>query len=562
MSYLEKVDERAPLAMVFASQVQVQASPVALAQQIIVEQRSISATPNLRNNSTSVATNGRAKSLLSPNPRPTRDNPVAQKVQRDRLKANLETMDWESNANAQASIQDGGAEISIRGLAGPYTVVGSNFAPGTTAADIRAAMFPIGGAMQDCRIVSKVPTVEAEMVFSEKARADNVIAAFNNMKASLLRAADGLLLRMYLKLGNSSAPLEASARAAPPRNAPSEPKAARIDLTYEENHYDKQREQSDRSRRRAEPELQDGRYGFEAKEDRLEVDNNDGRGSYRDEQRHSGRGRDVGSPRDERRLYSDDLYRRPRGRGFRTKNLTASCDIYHLPLTSLISPGFADISTWLFLSISLHGSTSRVLDLFINLHVDNRKFNMEVNTATDEPTECPGTAWNEARIGSSIARLQELHARLSGLRDTVSRLVDPMLVQQASPEELYMSFASNATTIKSDIQDFTRLVHDDGSKELFRKAAESRLQNSEDIRGWRVTEHEEWLDVRNVDSLMALGTDSTMAPDQEVPRDLTIEEIRATMEQFNNAHSGIDGSLDEVSKALTVMTLQPTSIKT
>ncbi|KAL8681418.1 MAG: hypothetical protein Q9186_002493 [Xanthomendoza sp. 1 TL-2023] len=274
----------------------------------------MSATPVLRNNPNSPAINGRqrgAKSMLSPNPRPARDNPMAQKVQKDRLKANLATMDWESSATDQANVEDGGAEISIRGLAGPYTVVGSNFAPGTTAADIQAAMFPMGGEMQDCRIVSKAHTVVAEMVFLEKARAENVIAAFNNMKA------DGRLLRMYLKLGNSSPPLEAPARAAPPRNAPSEPKAARIDLTYEENHYDKQREQSDRSRRRAEPELQDGRYGFQAKDDRMEVDNDNGRGSYPDEPRQSEHGRDVGSRRDDRRLYSDDLYRRPRGRGFR-----------------------------------------------------------------------------------------------------------------------------------------------------------------------------------------------------------------------------------------------------
>ncbi|KAL8818399.1 MAG: hypothetical protein Q9223_002953 [Gallowayella weberi] len=203
---------------------------------------------------------------------------------------------------------------------------------------------------------------------------------------------------------------------------------------------------------------------------------------------------------------------------------------------------------------------------------------MEVHTATDEPTETPETAWNEARIESSLARLQELHARvclsyihrleqllmttlqLSSLRDTVSRLVDPMIIQKSSPEELYMSFASNATTIKSDIQDFTRLVHDDGSKELFRKAAESRLQNSEDIRGWRVTEHEEWLDVRNVDSPVALGTNGTVAPDEDVPRDFTIEELRATMERFKTAHSSIDGSLDEVSKALMVTLPSPAGI--
>lgn len=121
---------------------------------------------------------------------------------------------------------------------------------------------------------------------------------------------------MYLKLGNSSAPPKAPSHDNAPRNAPSEPKANRIDLTYEDNAYNKQREQSDRSRRRAEPELQDGSYGFEAKEDRMEVDG-DRHDSYRDSRRASGRGRNVGAPRDERPLYSDDLYRRPRGRGYR-----------------------------------------------------------------------------------------------------------------------------------------------------------------------------------------------------------------------------------------------------
>ncbi|KAL8929403.1 MAG: hypothetical protein Q9172_000454 [Xanthocarpia lactea] len=249
--------------------------------------------------------------MLSPNPRPARENLTAQKIQKDRLKANLATMDWESNANGQANVQGTSGEITIRGLAGPYTVVGSNFAPGTTAADIEAAMLPIGGQMQDCKIVTKVPNVVAEMVFAEKSQADNVIATFNNKKA------DGRLLRMYMRLGNPPSPPKAPPHNAPPRNAPSEPKAARIDLTYEENAYNKQREQSDRSRRRAEPELQDGSYGFEAKEDRMEVDHDDRRDSYRDGPRPSGRGRDIGPPRDERTLYSDDLYRRPRGRGFR-----------------------------------------------------------------------------------------------------------------------------------------------------------------------------------------------------------------------------------------------------
>lgn len=70
--------------------------------------------------------------------------------------------------------------ISIRGLAGPYTVVAQNFAPGTTAADIESAMVPIGGAVVSCRLISARPTVIAEISFESKEGADNVIDTFNN----------------------------------------------------------------------------------------------------------------------------------------------------------------------------------------------------------------------------------------------------------------------------------------------------------------------------------------------------------------------------------------------
>ena len=74
------------------------------------------------------------------------------------------------------------AGFSIRGLAGPCVVVGTNFAPGTSAADIQSAMEVVGGAMQSCRIVTSSPTVIAEMVFLDKSGADRVISTFNNKK--------------------------------------------------------------------------------------------------------------------------------------------------------------------------------------------------------------------------------------------------------------------------------------------------------------------------------------------------------------------------------------------
>ena len=276
-----------------------------------------------------------------------------------------------------------GEEISIRGTAGPYVVVGSNFAPGTTAADIESAMMPSGGEMQSCRIISSSPTVMAEMVFAEKNNAESVISTFNNKKAWRIVhrlpipelipeiQADGRILQVYMKVGGSTPPPPPPAPA--PRKTPIEPKAPRVDLTRDPApSYDTQREQSDRNRRRADPEFQDGSYGFDAREDVMDVDmdaprsdapvdvpqpdssrsdpprtdpprserrddrRDDRRDGRRDERRddrrdarydapsdygrgrpYNDRDRDRGRPRNDQRLYSDNMYPRPRGRGFR-----------------------------------------------------------------------------------------------------------------------------------------------------------------------------------------------------------------------------------------------------
>ncbi|KAL8848806.1 MAG: hypothetical protein Q9221_006184 [Calogaya cf. arnoldii] len=81
-----------------------------------------------------------------------------------------------------------------------YTVVASNFAPGTTAADIDAFLSDEVGPMQDCRLISERPVVMAELVFTEKSRAENVITAFDN------KLADGNLLHLYMKPEDTQTP--------------------------------------------------------------------------------------------------------------------------------------------------------------------------------------------------------------------------------------------------------------------------------------------------------------------------------------------------------------------
>lgn len=78
--------------------------------------------------------------------------------------------------------------MSIRGMAatGPFVVIASNFASGTTAADIEAAMAPVGGEITSCSLVATKPTVRAELVFVDRDGAQNVIETFNNQKVRRL----------------------------------------------------------------------------------------------------------------------------------------------------------------------------------------------------------------------------------------------------------------------------------------------------------------------------------------------------------------------------------------
>ncbi|KAI0024659.1 hypothetical protein F4780DRAFT_546907 [Xylariomycetidae sp. FL0641] len=88
--------------------------------------------------------------------------------------------------------------ITIRGLAGPFCVQASNFAPGTTAADIESAVTPVGGLVVSCRLVKTSPIVVAEIVFESKEGADRVIETFHN------QTADGRTIQVFHKPGGST----------------------------------------------------------------------------------------------------------------------------------------------------------------------------------------------------------------------------------------------------------------------------------------------------------------------------------------------------------------------
>ncbi|KAF4968490.1 hypothetical protein FSARC_4115 [Fusarium sarcochroum] len=144
-----------------------------------------------------------------------------------RLSAAVDRMDTSGDAPQQVNIVKPKAKatgnnspmgITIRGLAGPFTVMAQNFAPGTTAADIESAMTPIGGEMVSCKIVKSKPILLFEMAFASREGGERVIETFND------KTADGRVIKVYPKLG---APSNTTPSNNAPKNAPSGPRGTR-----------------------------------------------------------------------------------------------------------------------------------------------------------------------------------------------------------------------------------------------------------------------------------------------------------------------------------------------
>ena len=99
-----------------------------------------------------------------------------------------------NNVSSQES-----TEFSIRGTAsgGPYTVIASNFAPGTTASDIEGAMRPqaeqVGAQLLNCRVIASNPTVMVRMQVDTREGADQLISSFNNKKVRILDWSTGMV---------------------------------------------------------------------------------------------------------------------------------------------------------------------------------------------------------------------------------------------------------------------------------------------------------------------------------------------------------------------------------
>jgi hypothetical protein len=58
---------------------------------------------------------------------------------------------------------------------------------------------------------------------------------------------------------------------------------------------------------------------------------------------------------------------------------------------------------------------------------------------------------------------------------------------------LFQKFATAASTANEELKQFKQLVDDEGSRKIFERAKESRMENPKGITPWRITEDLDWL---------------------------------------------------------------------
>ncbi|KAG5987026.1 hypothetical protein E4U43_005264 [Claviceps pusilla] len=100
---------------------------------------------------------------------------------------------------------------------------------------------------------------------------------------------------------------------------------------------------------------------------------------------------------------------------------------------------------------------------------------------------------DEVQLGQAMERLKLLYIKARLLRDTIPKMLDPLVQKQPSPDALFHSFVKAVTDAQLDIKEFTELMRDEKSKQIFAYVERSRQEDPLGINPWRHKDHPDWL---------------------------------------------------------------------
>ncbi|KAI5457744.1 hypothetical protein BGZ63DRAFT_393701 [Mariannaea sp. PMI_226] len=100
--------------------------------------------------------------------------------------------------------------------------------------------------------------------------------------------------------------------------------------------------------------------------------------------------------------------------------------------------------------------------------------------------------WDEARLEEAMQQLKLLHIKVRMLRDTVPKMIDPLIQKQPSPAIMFAAFMKSVNDANANVQEFTSLMRSDATKEVFDQVEKSRQANPKGIKPWRHVDHPDW----------------------------------------------------------------------
>lgn len=134
--------------------------------------------------------------------------------------------------------------------------------------------------------------------------------------------------------------------------------------------------------------------------------------------------------------------------------------------------------------------------------------------------------------------------QLRQVRGTIPRLVEPLLLQHGSPEDLYIRYSQNALDTGKEIRALADLVETHQYQEILQRAKDSRTAEPDGITPWMVTEHADWLELRKLDDESDISAHRE-PQDTVKSADQAGQDASVVLEQFKVDHPRIDVKLQE-----------------
>ncbi|KAF7549118.1 hypothetical protein G7Z17_g6601 [Cylindrodendrum hubeiense] len=99
---------------------------------------------------------------------------------------------------------------------------------------------------------------------------------------------------------------------------------------------------------------------------------------------------------------------------------------------------------------------------------------------------------DEARLEEAMERLKLLHIKARLLRETIPKMIDPLIQKQPSPDIMFAAFMKAVNDAQANVNEFTELMRDDISQDVFAQADKSREEKPMGITPWRHRDHPDW----------------------------------------------------------------------